>query len=157
MKAIASVTTLFIIGVLLTAVPGHAQITLRPGLYEMEIDFGIPADATNAVLDAAGVKKAGDKRRQCVTAEDLKDSGDIVKLMLQEMEDDNCKVSNVTNAPDKMSFTATCVEDGERMIWNIEMTFGRDWFSSVSKGNSSDGVAISGKVNAKRIGDCKSA
>jgi hypothetical protein len=42
------------------------------------------------------------------------------------------------------------------MTWNIEMTFGPDWFSSVSKGSSSDGVAISGKVDAKRIGDCKS-
>jgi hypothetical protein len=154
--AVARVTVVVLSVALLIPEAGDAQLTLRPGLYEMEIDFGIPADATNAVLDAAGLTKAGDKRRQCVTAEDLKDSGDIVKLMLQEMEDDTCKVSNVTRATTKMSFTTTCVEDGERMTWNIEMTFGPDWFSSVSKGSSSDGVAISGKVNAKRIGDCKS-
>lgn len=155
MRITASVSKLFVVAILLSPVPGDAQITLRPGLYEMEIDFGIPAAGSNAVLDAAGIKKEGDKRRECITAEDLKDSGDLFKLMMAEMEDENCKVSGVKQSSNSMSFVTTCVEDGERMTWNIDLTFGPDWFSSVSKGKSSDGMVFSGKVNAKRVGDCK--
>ena len=77
MRTTAIVSKLFVVAILLSPVPGDAQITLRPGLYEMEIDFGIPAAGSNAVLDAAGIKKEGDKRRERVTAEDLKDAGDL--------------------------------------------------------------------------------
>jgi hypothetical protein len=155
MRIAAIAATLFVVAILITPVPGDAQIVLRPGLYEMDIDFGIPAAGADAVLDAAGIKKEGDKRRECVTAEDLKDSGDLFKLMMAEMEDENCKVSGVKQSSNSMSFVTTCVDDGERMTWNIDMKFGPDWFTSVSNGRSSDGMVFAGKVNAKRVGDCK--
>lgn len=120
-----------------------------------ESDFDIPPERTNAVLDAAGRKKDGDKRRECITADQLKETDDLVKLMISEIEDENGRVSGLEKSSNSISFTNTCVEDDVRTTWAIDMTFRTDSFSSVSKGTSSDGTVISGKVSAKRIGGCR--
>jgi uncharacterized protein DUF3617 len=133
-----------------------AQLAIRPGEYEVEMhmDFGAPggAEAQKAVLDAAGFQNQ--KRRECLTAEDVKETN-LVKLFASEMDDANCKMSEPKTAGNKMTFTATCKEDGVAMTWTTEMTFGPDAFSSVTKGKDPSGREVGGKVTAKRIGECK--
>jgi hypothetical protein len=142
--------------VLLVPSASDAQIAIRPGEYEveMQMDFGQAAgtEASKAVLDAAGFQK--NKRRECITPEDVK-SNDVLKLMAAEMEDMNCKASGQKTTGNKLTFNMTCVEDGMRMSWVTEMTFGTDSFTSVTKGKDPEGRPIVGKVNAKRIGECQ--
>ena len=53
--------------VFLVAAPAAAQVTVRPGQYEvtLDLDLGIPKDAPKAVLDAAGFKN--DTKLECFT------------------------------------------------------------------------------------------
>lgn len=142
--------------VLLVPSASDAQIAIRPGEYEveMQMDLGKPggAEAGKAVLDAAGFQK--NKRRECITPEDVK-TNDVLKLMAAEMEDANCKMSDKKTVGNKLTFTMNCVEDGMRMRLDTEMTFGTDSFTSVTKGKDPDGRPIVGKATAKRIGECK--
>jgi hypothetical protein len=56
------------------------------------MNLGIPADASKAVLDAAGFQNQ--QKLECLTADELK--GDFAKLMADELaSDDDCKMSNV--------------------------------------------------------------
>lgn len=134
----------------------EAQIAIRPGEYEveMQMDFGQPgsAEAGKAVLDAAGFQK--NKRRECITPDDVR-TNDVLKLMAAEMEDMNCKVSDQKTVGNKLTFNMTCVEEGMRMTFATEMTFGPDSFTSVTKGKDPEGRSLIGKVNAKRIGECR--
>ncbi|MGB2716150.1 MAG: DUF3617 family protein [Vicinamibacterales bacterium] len=142
--------------VLLVPSASDAQIAIRPGEYEveMQMDFGKAggAEAEKAVLDAAGFQK--NKRRECITPEDVK-TNDVLKLMSAEMEDMNCKMSDNKTVGNKLTFMMTCVEDGMRMTWATEMTFGPDSFTSVTKGKDPEGRPVVGKATAKRIGECK--
>jgi hypothetical protein len=142
--------------VLLPPSAGDAQMAIRPGEYEveMQMDFGQPgsAEAGKAVLDAAGFEK--NKRRECITPEDVQ-THDVLKLMAAEMEDMDCKMSDQKTVGNKLTFNMTCVEEGTRMTLATEMTFGPDSFTSVTKGKDPEGRPIVGKVHAKRIGECK--
>lgn len=149
-------TSVLLTIVLLLPSAGHAQIAIRPGEYEveMQMDFGQPgsAEAGKAVLDAAGFQK--NKRRECITPDDVR-TNDVLKLMAAEMEDMNCKVSDQKTVGNRLTFNMTCVEDGMRMTFATEMTFGADSFTSVTKGKDPEGRPLVGKVHAKRIGECK--
>ena len=119
--------------------------------YTIEMNLGIPADASKAVLDAAGFQNQ--KKLECLTADELK--GDIAKLMADELaSDDDCKISNVKTTENKLTFTTTCVGDVQ-MVMSTEMTFGPDSFSGVTKGKDNEGRAITMKVGARRVGECK--
>jgi hypothetical protein len=131
----------------------NAQFVIRPGEYEIAVSLGIPTEAEKAVLDAAGFQ--GEKRRECITAEDVKETSDIQKFLMKEMEDANCKMSDTKTAGNKLTFTMTCEEDGTRMSWATEMTFGADTFSSVTKGKDHKGRPMTMTMAAKRIGECK--
>ena len=145
-------TILLVVVLLLPAVAG-AQSAVRPGQYEytIEMNLGIPADASKAVLDAAGFQNQ--KKLECLTADELK--GDFAKLMADELaSDDDCKMSNVKKTENKLTFTTTCVGDVQ-MVMNTEMTFGTDSFSFDTKGKDNEGRVITMKASARRVGECK--
>jgi Protein of unknown function (DUF3617) len=139
---------------LLARIVGAAQPAIRPGQYEYTIEMnlgGVPADAPNAVLDAAGFDKQ--KRLECLTADDLK--GDLTQAFTREMEGSNCKMSDVKTTGNRMTFTTTCEEDGIRMVMTNEMTFDADAFTGVMKGKDNEGRVSTVKMTAKRVGDCR--
>jgi ribosomal protein S13 len=146
-------STILFVGVLLFPAVAGAQSAVRPGQYEytIEMNLGIPTDASKAVLDAAGFQNQ--KKLECLTADELK--GDIAKLMADELaSDDDCKISNVKTTENKLTFTTTCVGDVQ-MVMSTEMTFGTDSFSGVTKGKDNEGRVITMKVGARRVGECK--
>jgi hypothetical protein len=149
--------------VLLVPAAAEAQIRVRPGQYEytFEMDLGGPGskEAVDAVLRAAAGAGSQKKLLQCVTAEDVKDMKDadsIVKVFAREMEEDgNCKISDAKTIGNKLTYTATCIEDGLRMTMTTEMTFGADSITGSTKGKDYEGRPISSKLSAKRLGECK--
>lgn len=153
-------TSLTLMGALLAAAVGEAQIGVRPGQYEytLEMDLsamGVPKDAQDAVLGAAGFEK--EKRLDCITADqvkDMKDPAGIARTFAREADDSNCKISDVRTAGSKLTFTTTCEEDDLRMVTNTEMTFAVDSFTGVSKGKDQKGRTTTMKMSAKRIGEC---
>ena len=123
-----------------TGAQAAAQVSLRPGLYE-RVHETEAAGATGKHNDTL-----------CMSPEDAKD---VVKTIATAGQETNCKVSDVkTAAAGKLTFTMTCKDADGVSTYTNEVTYGPDWYNNVSKGKTKQG-AISSKVNAKRIGDCK--
>jgi hypothetical protein len=144
---------ILIVVVLLATSVLDAQIAIRPGQYEytLEMNMGEAKEAGKAVMDAAGFQK--NKRRECLTPDDVK--GDIATVFMRGMEmGDECKMSNVKTIGSKMTFTTTCVEDELRMTMNTEMTFAGDSFAGVTTSKDQQGHVTTMKMSAKRVGDC---
>jgi hypothetical protein len=143
---------IWVVVLLLAPVVVTAQMSIRPGQYEvtLDMDLGVPKEATDAVLREGGFK--GQKRLECFTAEDVK--GDAWKMFAREAEDQNCKMSDQKTTGNRMTFTTTCEEDDVRVVTTTEMTFGPDSFSGVTKGKDDEGRTIVSKWRAKRVGDC---
>jgi hypothetical protein len=124
----------------LMGVPGEAQVSLRPGLYERVMD-----------VDAAG-STGQNKDTICMTPEEAKD---VIKTIAIAGKETDCKVSDVKTAPGgKLTFNVSCKDDGDVTTVTNDVTYGPDWYINVSKGKSKAGP-ISQKVSAKRIGECK--
>ncbi len=130
------------------------QIAVRPGQYQftIEMNLALPKEAQKAVLDAAGLDKP-QKRLDCI-AEEVKDAKGFVDFYAPEMAEQNCKLSDVKTAGNKMTFTMTCVEDDVRMTGTSELTFGTDSFSVVSNMKDPQGGVSTVKTSAKRVGPC---
>jgi hypothetical protein len=108
-----------------------AQVTLRPGQYEYTIDMklaGAPKEAGQAVLDAAGLK--GQKKLECITPDEARQAKEnAVSFFTKEMvEDQNCKVSDAKVSGNTLTFSTTCVEDGEKTTIHSATTFARRFF-----------------------------
>jgi hypothetical protein len=141
-----------LVAILLAPAASEAQNTIRPGQYEItaEMELGIPKEGMNAVMDAAGFKNH--KRRECLTADDVK--GDIATMFMKEFDEQNCKMSNVKTAGNKVTFTTACVEDDVTMTMTTEVTFGIDSFTTLTKGKTPEGHPTTAKTSAKRVGEC---
>jgi hypothetical protein len=134
---------------------GSAQIHLRPGEYEIAVQIsagGVPTEEQRFLED---IMKNTKLNRVCKTADQVGDVNTIVRGMVEEGKDVGCKISDVKTAGNKMTFTSTCLEDGQSLSGNIEMTFGRDSWTAVSTGKDSLGRTTTVKSSAKRIGECK--
>ena len=120
---------------------GEAQVSLRPGLYERVMD-----------VDVAG-STGQNKDTICMTPEEAKD---VVKTIAMAGKETDCKVSDVKTAPGgKLMFNVSCKDDGGGVTtFANDVTYGPDWYITVSKGKSEAGP-ISQKTSAKRIGECK--
>ncbi len=90
------------------------------------------------------------KDTKCITAEDLKD---FSKLLGDSEERERCKLSDYRTVGNKVTFNATCVEDGDTYRMDVEMMFAGDSFTGMMKSNHK-GQAMTIKTVAKRIGDC---
>jgi Protein of unknown function (DUF3617) len=65
----------------------------------------------------------------------------------------NLKLSDYRTVGNKVTFNATCVEDGETYRMDVEMMFAGDSFTGMMRSNHK-GQAMTIKTVAKRIGDC---
>jgi hypothetical protein len=135
-----------------------AQVTLRPGQYEYTIDMklaGAPKEAGQAVLDAAGLK--GQKKLECITPDEARQAKeDAVSFFTKEMvEDQNCKVSDAKVSGNTLTFSTTCVEDGEKTTIHSATTFAADSFTSIGTMKDGDGQTSTMSISARRVGDCK--
>ena len=90
------------------------------------------------------------KDTQCITAEDLKD---FSRLLVDSEERERCKISDYRATGSKVTFNASCVEDGESYRMAVEMMFAADSFTGLMKSNHK-GQAMTITSVAKRIGDC---
>jgi hypothetical protein len=134
---------------------GEGQLNIRPGEWEFEIqlNFSQPgvAAAGQAVLEEGGFKNQ--KRRECLTAEDVKEAN-FAKRLAAEMADMNCTHSPLKTSGNKTTFTMTCKEEGITVTMTNELTFSGDSFVSVTTGKDSMGNVFGGRLTARRIGVC---
>jgi ribosomal protein S13 len=150
------VSMIVIVAVVFLASVVDAQIAIRPGQYEYLLDMKmtVPKEAAKAVLDAAGFKDQ--KRLECITAEQAQQAkADVAKFFAQEMQLQNCTMSDVKIAGNRVSFNSTCIEDAMKMVISTDMTFGVDSFSSISTTKLDGGVLSTTTMTAKRVGECK--
>jgi hypothetical protein len=149
-------STIVIVALILLAAVVDAQIAIRPGQYEYLLDMKmtVPKEAAKAVLDAAGFKDQ--KRLECITADQAQQAkADVAKFFAQEMELQNCALSDVKIAGNRLSFNSNCVEDGIKMVISTEMTFGANSFTGVSTTKLDGGLLSTTTMTAKRVGECK--
>jgi hypothetical protein len=119
---------------------GEAQVSIRPGLYERVMD-----------VDVAG-STGQNKDTICMTPEEAKD---VVKTIAMAGKETDCKVSDVKTAPGgRLTFNVSCKDGGGVTTFANDVTYGPDWYITVSKGKSEAGP-ISQKTSAKRVGECK--
>lgn len=140
---LVSTTLLFLVGVvaLTASVVATQAVNLKPGRYEVSVEMEMADSPT---------KMPPMKDTQCITAEDLKD---FSRLLVDSEERERCKVSDYRAVGNKVSFNATCVEDGESYKMDAEMTFAGDSFTGMMRSNHK-GQAMTIKSMAKRIDDC---
>ena len=124
----------------LTSVLVLAQSRLRPGQYEMTSE-----------MSSAGKTMPAIKASECITAEVLKDQ---TKLLMSAADDQNCKVSDLVKAGDRMTFTFTCIEDGVQFVSRAEMNYGVDAYTGVVT-TKTEGQVITTRMSGKRVGECK--
>jgi hypothetical protein len=141
MRATAKTCSTVVALMVLMYVAGEAQVSLQPGLYERVMD-----------VDVAG-GTGQNKDTICMTPEEAKD---VVKTIAMAGKEADCKVSDVKTAPGgKLTFNVSCKNEGGGVTTSAhDVTYGPDWYITVSKGKSEAGP-ISQKISAKRIGECK--
>jgi hypothetical protein len=141
--------------VVASAATGSAQIHLRPGEYESTIEMnvaGVPRADQQALSGFLNQKSIS---RECKSADEVGDGNAIAKWIARGDDEVNCKASDIKIAGNKITFTSTCVEDGQRLTGNTEMTFGVDSYVMVMTMKDADGKTNTIKQTAKRIGECK--
>jgi len=150
-------SSIALVVILLAPAVASAQVSIRPGQYEytLDLNMAVPKEAATAVLDAAGFNKQ-QKRLECITADQARQAKeDVVKFLAQEMQLQDCKMSDVKISANKLTFTTTCVEDSVKMVGTNEVTFGVDSFTSVGTMKGDGGLSSSMKMSARRVGECK--
>jgi hypothetical protein len=142
--------SMILIGVvLLTPGAADAQIAIRPGQYEYTL-----VTKMAGAQEAAGSRER--KRLECITADEANQAKtDVAKFLAQEMQTQNCKMSDVKIAGNKLSYTSTCVEDSLKIVMSTETTFAADSFSSISTVKSDAGPPSTTTMSARRVGECK--
>jgi len=151
-------TLRLVLAVSLVPVAAEAQLTVRPGLYEMTIEVVSSGGEMQRGMEAfLGATLEGGKMLKCVTAEDVR--GGLAQALAREVaEDGMCRLSDVKTAGDRMTYVLTCEEDGVRMVMQNELTVrGNDAFTAVTKVTDADGITTTMKLTAKRVGDCPPA
>jgi Protein of unknown function (DUF3617) len=141
MRATVKTCSTVVALMVLTCAAGEAQVSLRPGLYERVMD-----------VDVAG-STGQNKDTICMTPDEAKD---VVKTIATAGKETDCTVSDVKTAPGgNLMFNVSCKDAGGGVTtFANDVTYGPDWYITVSKGKSAAGP-ISQKTSAKRIGDCK--
>jgi hypothetical protein len=132
-----------IIGAALVVIHGVlavAQSRMRPGQYELTTDMTI-----------AGKRAPTMTTSDCITADVLKDAP---KLVIEAAQDQNCTISDLVRAADRMTFNFTCTEDGVRYVSRTEMTFGTDSYSAAVT-TTAEGQTTITTMKARRTGECK--
>lgn len=134
------VRTIAIAGLIAAGIPALAQTpVLRPGKYAQTVD-----------MEMGGQKMPQMKQEQCITAADLKD---MSKGMMPKEMTDACKVSDLKQGANKLTFTATCNQGGVASTSSFEMNFTADSYDGFIKSKTQMGE-MTMKMAAKRVGDC---
>jgi hypothetical protein len=119
---------------------GWAQISLRPGQYEVTAEMNLAGTVVNPGKDLA-----------CITAADV---ADATRILVREEYAEGCKVSDVVKSGGKWTFTATCEEEGERYTATCEVEFGTDSYTGSMRMEDEKGRTTTIKMSGKRVGDC---
>lgn len=133
-----TVVMAFVAAVGLAVSVAAQTVNLRPGNYEVTMEMDMPGMP----------KMPPRKHEQCIASNDLKDltSG----LTALDKTNPDCKMSELKNAGNKVSFMRTC----KNGTWTSEMTYSGDSFAGISTGKDSQARPVTMKSTAKRIGDC---
>ncbi len=113
------------------------QPQLRPGQYEVNDEItieGKPQKTTEST---------------CISGNGL---DNLPKLLLSQIEDNDCTVTNLVTNGDRLTFQMTCPE--ERVRAAVDMTFGGDSYTSSMRMTMGDAV-MTVKSNARRTGACR--
>lgn len=116
-----------------TVVLGQPQ--LRPGQYAITDEVTIAGKMDRSTHSA------------CVDG----DLNNLPKMLLNQVEGNNCKVSNLVTSGNRMTFQMTCAE--EEVNAACDLTFAGDSYTGTIRMTMSDAV-IAVKTSARRTGPC---
>ena len=132
-----------------------AQIQLRSGEYQVTVEMKLAGVSREDQQALSGIVNQTNLSRECKTAEQVGNAKTIARALAEEGEEFNCTMSDLKTTGDRMTFTSTCVEDGQRTTSNTENTFGPDSYATLATMKDSSGRTSTIKQMAKRIGECK--
>lgn len=126
-------------GICLAASPAAAQANLQPGKYQVTMEMSGAGEAMPAV-----------KTESCVTSQDV---ANIATLLVQDAQDEDCKVSNLKFQSDRAAFLMSCSVGGERYESSAELRFASDSYDG-SVTTKTGGEVFTTRISGKRLGPC---
>ncbi|MEE9434517.1 MAG: DUF3617 domain-containing protein [Sphingorhabdus sp.] len=135
------------------------KMELQPGEYEMKVSFtevdapGIPEVARDMVMKQMA---KGMTVKNCITKEQAENPG---ADMFGGQGDNSCKMDKLDRSGNSMNVAMTCnPEGGMKIVSSMQGTFGKDSYTMTidqkMTGMPTGDMAMKGKIEAKRIGDC---
>jgi hypothetical protein len=132
---------------ILAALPAAAAPTLQPGLYDISVQV---------VMKGMPMQMPAMKVQQCLTDQDIADG----KAYASNKNKD-CKISKLIQSGNQVSYDFNCaMEGGQRMAGRASGTTHATGYDILMSGRfipAMEGMSeFSQKIQARRLGDCKS-
>ncbi len=120
---------------------------MQPGLYEISVQM---------VMKGMPMQMPVSSFRHCITPQDIVDG----KAYASSKDSKDCKISNLKQSGDKVSYDFACVMQGHgNMVGHSSGTSHATGYAMTTSGRfvpAMEGMSeFSQKMNAKRLGDCK--
>lgn len=141
MSTAPTVLALTSLSIVLGTVATPAQVSLRPGRYEV-----------TAEMNLAGFPSKPQTDVDCLTERDV---ADLTRLLLRDESTEGCKTSNVKWSGSTLTFDTECDVDGERYGSTVDLTFTPDTYKGTMRMTMSDGKVTVLKMSARRVGECR--
>ena len=120
---------------------------MQPGLYEISVQM---------VMKGMPMQMPASSFRHCITPQDIVDG----KAYASSKDSKDCKISNLKQSGDKVSYDFACVMQGHgNMVGHSSGSSHATGYAMTTSGRfvpAMEGMSeFSQKMNAKRLGDCK--
>lgn len=124
----------------LAATAAWAQLSVKPGEYDVSIEMQLPGAPAPQRMQAA----------DCLAAEDAQD---LAKAMLRELAgESSCSASNQQTTGNKLSFDVSCALEGRQVKSTIVVTvLSSESYSAVMDVNLEPGVVMSTRMTGKWV------
>ena len=120
---------------------GWAQLSVRPGQYQVVVEFTLPGESEPLIEEDS----------DCLSAAE---AADVAKAMMTAVgADGTCKQTRVETSGNKISFDFECAVAGEVQRSSAEILVGDRSFTMTSTTEMESGVAIGIKADAEWVGE----
>jgi hypothetical protein len=125
-------------GLTALAAVAWAQLSVKPGQYEVNIEMQLPGAPAPQSMQTA----------DCLAPEDAQD---LAKAILRELAgDSSCSASNQQTTGNKLSLDVTCTVDGRQVTSTVVVTvLSSESYSAVMDVNLQPGVVMSTRMTGK--------
>lgn len=123
------------------------SLELRPGAWETRLERTVEGQAVPPLQD-----------EECLTLEDLKAFGGLRQFatsLALPLGEEHCTISNYKVAGGRVTFTADCVDEGERTRVEADVTVASDAYTVATRVGSGGKGSATMKMTGTRKGECR--